>query len=129
MYGKLKIMLYVLRWLSPAGASDPQPEIWTPNPVISQVRGTNLWCMSNIEKSTHGRYFHSCIFGFKKKGDQEFSLVEILRLPRIENLVYEWKIIDNKLVVSNFKNKKVILELNLELFSKLSKLDIELETE
>lgn len=75
------------------------------------------------------KIFPFLYFWIQKKGDQEFSLVEILRLPRIENLVYEWKIIDNKLVVSNKKNKKVILELNLELFSKLSKLDIELETE
>ncbi|WP_302015186.1 hypothetical protein [uncultured Akkermansia sp.] len=129
MYRQLNIMLCVLLLISPARASNQTPETWTPHPVILQVRGTDLWCMSDIQTSTSGRYFHSCIFGFKKKRDKEFSLVEILRLPRIENLAYHWKVIDNKLVISNAKSKEIILELNLELFSKLSTLDMELETE
>lgn len=65
----------------------------------------------------------------QKKGGSRILSCGNTAFTKVENLVYEWKIIDNKLVVSNFKNKKVILELNLELFSKLSKLDIELETE
>jgi len=114
MLNGLKIITYLCLMSGFVLAEDSAPEIWSPSPGFAKVANSELWCRSNIERSKSGEYRQSCVFGFRKKG--EFDLVEVLRLPKIKGLLYDWKVVKNVLIVRNKENNKVILEMNLQLF-------------